>query len=135
MSTKTQLGGDWNLDDPSTWSLTTTVDAHLGYHASGAVVREYRTIVHRADDHGDPLDGQPAAPDTLLAAARWWAAVLTPIHDAAVAAAEASPEELAAAAAALGVDGDALDDWLVEYDDLEQAADRAGRLAAALAGS
>lgn len=117
-TTTTTIPADWDITDSSTWTLTTTVDAHMGYHHTGMVMRELRTITHRADDIG--VDGAPDAD-----AAEWFAAVLTAIHDADVAIAEASPEELARVSELIEARTDS--------DDYEIEAEHARAITAALA--
>jgi len=57
MTTATNiLPADWDLTDPTTWTIRQTVDAHLGYHATGLVVRalqHIRLVVTDLDDGED----------------------------------------------------------------------------------
>lgn len=129
--TITDLG--WDAADPSTWTLETTVDAHMGYHHTGMVERRYQTITDQALDYEPDLhailtrdpdgdigrDGQVA----------WWVDVLPAIHAAKVAQAEASPEQLVALEEDYGAD------YLDSADDLEIAADRSRVVTRFLAGS
>lgn len=144
MTATTTIPADWDVADPSTWTLWTTVDAHLGHHHTGMVMREFREITHAATDHesageivADIGDDDPAEH------AAWWADVLGAAHDAEIALAEASPEALAAAAAALGLvtdpdrgvsARDAIGEYL-EDGDMESGAAKARRVAAALRGA
>jgi hypothetical protein len=138
------IPSDWDINDPTTWSLVTTVDAHRGYHHTGGVMREYQDIRHAAGDFesDDELLDQIAAYDTNdpSGTARWWSEVLIPIHRAEVAIAEASPEEIERAMLALGIDPDDTAThggypslWDAQpVDDLEQHAALAERIIAAL---
>lgn len=121
MKRANELG--WDAADPTSWTLETTVDAHLGYHHTGTVMREYRTIRDAATDYEPAID--PADID-------WWADVLPAIHAAKAAIAEASPERYDAAGAAVGMDAN---DYLSDADDLEIGADRARQIVRALAAS
>lgn len=126
------IPADWDLDDDSTWTLRTTVDAHLGYHHTGAVMREYHEIRHEVRDYvSDALDGQDDTPVNRREAAEWWAGALGALHALDVALAEASPEEIAAAEEAINTGDDSIQQWAADLD-LETAADRARRATAAL---
>ena len=154
----TTLPSDWIITDPSTWTLSTTIDAHGGYHSTGMVMREFQEIRHSAVDHGakddlgyDEESGEwyavrhvvsgPSAyerdpnPNAMQDAAEWWFGVLDPIHRAEIAIGEASPEEIGAAADKLGIDPspDGFRDlWNTPHDDLEQQAAHADDILAAL---
>ena len=130
------IPADWDSDDPTTWTFSTTVDACLGVHHTGGIMREYRTITHRASDYEAPGDiiGDESPGD----AAAWWADVLGAIHDAEVAIAEATPAQLDAAMRTLGLhptDRTATPWDAGSGDDLEADAATARRIVAALAGS
>lgn len=118
MTATTTIPADWDITDPSTWCVSTTVDAHLGYHPTGMVMREYRTFSLCHDD----LDCGDTEPTTEHA--EWWADVLTAKLDADAAIAEASPEAL-----------DRIADLIAERndsDDLETEAAVCRRIASAL---
>lgn len=132
----TVIPGDWDVTDPNTWTLETTVDAHMGYHHTGMVMREYQTITLAASNyaHGDDLGiGQDSA--------EWWLDVLDGIMAGKVAEAEASPEVIAAAWTALvGPDTSGPDEWAERGeqfwqgygDDVEMEAIGGRKLAAAI---
>lgn len=125
----------WDANDPTTWTCETTVDAHLGYHHTGNVMREYQTITDDATDYEPDLSDMVER-DGVETHLLWWADVLPAIHAAKVALAEASPEELATATETLHADFDHEEDdigaYLFAADDLEIAASRARRIIRAL---
>ena len=121
---------DWDITDASTWAFKTTVDAHMGYHKTGMVMREFRTIETSAIDSGwfDPAN--PVNQE----AAEWWYGVLEPYHRALVAIAIASPEQIDRAAERLGADpGNLWDAPGHPVDDLEDTAQIADAILEALA--
>lgn len=126
-TTITTIPADWDVTDASTWGFEATVDAHLGYHHTGMVVRELQEVSYYAKDQGLWDSALPVDAD----AAEWWAGVLKPQFDAAVAMAEASPEADARACEILGVDD--LSEYLFDSDDYEWAAIHAGEIVDALA--
>lgn len=118
MSTETTIPADWDVTDPDTWTLSATVDAHMGCHHTGAVLREYRTITLRARDLGDDIE--PTAEH-----AEWWADVLGAKLAADEAILQATPEQIAAIT-------DLLDER-TDADDFETEAAVCRRIVAALA--
>ncbi len=120
--TTTTIPADWDIADPATWTLETTVDAHLGYHhATRLVERAYVTITDRVTDY----EPDPESDDL-----DWWLDVMPPIHAAKIAIQEASPEALAAATERLG---EHPGDYLSWADDIEGGADRGREIVAVLA--
>lgn len=93
MTAQTTIPADWDVTDPRTWTLATTVDAFAGSHPSGATYRRLTEIRHEATDYEHPDDIDPAT--TMMSwqeLAQWWADVLVPIHDAACRLAELDPD-------------------------------------------
>jgi len=129
MTTETSAPADWDLTNPTTWNLSQAVNAHMGYHETGMVMREVRDVTYRATDLDDGdiaesiAQGQDPAP-----IAAWWYDVLDGMLAGAIAIAEASPEEIDAAMASLGIT-----EWHdLDADDLEQDAANGRKIAAAL---
>lgn len=120
MTTKTTIPVDWDITDPSTWTLSVTVNAHMGYHQTGLTMREYKTFTLNATDLGNG-DIEPTTDH-----AEWWSDVLTAKIDADVAIAEASPEAVERIA-------DLLDER-ANADDLEAEAAVCRRIVTALRG-
>ena len=127
-ATDATIPADWDIADPTTWKLTSTVDAYDGEHGpSGGIYRRFTTITHDALEFDFPIPAdQPRA--ALEEAAEWWAEVLIPIHEWACAEAEALPEEVAAAYTRANIDPE----YPQPTDDLEDDAYTATRLLAAL---
>lgn len=112
-------------------TIQTTVDAHMGYHRTGMVIRALTEVRTAAADYTS--DAAELAPEHDA----WWTAVLTPIHAAKVAILEASPEQMSAAAQALGItveDGQPVELWDRTADGVEDQAADARRILAALRG-
>lgn len=127
----TNVPANWNLSDPSTWSLSATADAHMGYHETGMAVRAYKDFCYSATDYANG-DLDHMDPDEARDAAEWWTLVLSNLLNGHVAEAEASPETVARAYAALGY---ANPDDLVwaGFDGIEDEADFYHELANAIA--
>ena len=129
MTTATSIPADWDLADPTTWRLSQTVDAHLGYHTTGMVVRGLQDIRYAATDldDGDIAESIAQGQDPADVAALWYD-VLTGMLAGAVAIAEASPEAIDAAMATLGITA-----WHdLTADDLEDEGRIGHKIAAAM---
>jgi len=103
MTTATSIPADWDITDPTTWTLSQTVDVHMGYHQTGMVVRALQHISYRVTDldHGAETDAALARGEDPSELAAWWSDVLDGMMAGRIALAEASPEELERAAAIL----------------------------------
>lgn len=131
MTTQTTLPPTWDLTDPSTWAISQSVDAHMGYHEhTGYVMRERRDIICRAMDYdnGDIADCIDQGQDPAQVAA-WWYDVLDAMLAGRVALEEASPERIEAARLEI--------DELMEYasDGIEAEGDAYREIAQLLGGN
>jgi len=130
MTTATStLPADWDPTNPTTWNLSQAVNAHMGYHETGMVMREVSAVTYRATDldDGDIAESIAQGQDPADVAA-WWYDVLDGMLAGAAAIAEASPAEIEAAKATLGIT-----DWHdLPADDLEQEAANGRKIAALL---
>lgn len=117
---------DWDASNPSSWKLSTTVDANRGTHpATGITMREFVEVRTSALDMGYEVeDGEESAV--------WWESVLTPYHEAKVAVLESSQDQLDQLSTMLG---QGYDEYLADSDDLEDAASRSQHVLNLLRGN